>query len=253
MNQCDRLISASQVAGPPVNAGDCMPRGRAITAISLVSPSWAWRHGVQQILARRYPAVPVANYASIVPPASPVPIARGHVAILDGMMGYEHTRDWIRFCNRCNPRPQSLVLDVLDDTDLIFSYIMEGISGYTLLGSDDMAASAALDDIRHGVAHCSPELVSRLFAMAAAPQSARAPAPSLTAREFEVLRHLANERSNQEIADLLTVELCTVKHHVHNVLRKLNVRHRWDAARIAVSEGWLEHQPYLAVDNLHSD
>ncbi|SRR5258706_582485 len=65
---------------------------------------------------------------------------------------------------------------------------------------------------------------------------------SLTARELEVLRYLADDYSNQQIADLLVIEVRTVKHHVHNILAKLNVGHRWDAARLALEQGWLSNE-----------
>jgi DNA-binding NarL/FixJ family response regulator len=64
--------------------------------------------------------------------------------------------------------------------------------------------------------------------------------PPLTQRELEVLRYVNLDYSNQQIAELLTIEIRTVKHHVHNILQKLQLRHRWDAARLAVEQGWLE-------------
>jgi ATP/maltotriose-dependent transcriptional regulator MalT len=55
----------------------------------------------------------------------------------------------------------------------------------------------------------------------------------LTQRELEVLRLLGEEKSNQEIAQALTIELGTVKNHVHNLLRKLDVCSRKHAAQLA--------------------
>ena len=55
----------------------------------------------------------------------------------------------------------------------------------------------------------------------------------LTQREVEVLRLLGEEKSNQEIAQALTIELGTVKNHVHNLLRKLDVCSRKHAAQLA--------------------
>ncbi len=55
----------------------------------------------------------------------------------------------------------------------------------------------------------------------------------LTRREHEVLRHIERGRSNQEIAEALTIEVGTVKNHVHNILKKLNVDNRKRAAMLA--------------------
>jgi ATP/maltotriose-dependent transcriptional regulator MalT len=55
----------------------------------------------------------------------------------------------------------------------------------------------------------------------------------LTQREWEVLRFIGQNMSNQEIAEALTIELGTVKNHVHNLLRKLDVCSRKQAAQLA--------------------
>ena len=52
----------------------------------------------------------------------------------------------------------------------------------------------------------------------------------LTPREKEILNYIAAGLTNQEIADLLVIEVGTVKNHVHNILNKLNVHSRQDAA-----------------------
>jgi DNA-binding NarL/FixJ family response regulator len=62
---------------------------------------------------------------------------------------------------------------------------------------------------------------------------------SLSRREMEVLRCIAENKSNSEIAASLYIQLCTVKHHVHHILEKLQVQHRWDAARLAQERGWI--------------
>ena len=61
----------------------------------------------------------------------------------------------------------------------------------------------------------------------------------LTNTYLEVLHYVAKDYSNQEIATALAIELTTVKNHVHNILEKLRLRHRWDAAQYATEHGWL--------------
>jgi DNA-binding CsgD family transcriptional regulator len=59
----------------------------------------------------------------------------------------------------------------------------------------------------------------------------------LSRRELEILRELAVEASNQEIAERLSLSVPTVKHYVHKVLVQLNVKNRKEAARLARREG----------------
>ena len=61
----------------------------------------------------------------------------------------------------------------------------------------------------------------------------------LTPRELEVLQYINQNLSNQEIAAILVIEVRTVKHHVHNILEKLGLKNRRDAARLADQRGWL--------------
>jgi two-component system, NarL family, nitrate/nitrite response regulator NarL len=62
-----------------------------------------------------------------------------------------------------------------------------------------------------------------------------ATAARLTPRESEIVRLIEHGLSNKEIARHLTIQLATVKNHVHNILEKLDVRRRADAVRVAHS------------------
>jgi DNA-binding NarL/FixJ family response regulator len=78
---------------------------------------------------------------------------------------------------------------------------------------------------------CSPRFSGTLLRQLARRAALDTPAPtrSLTAREIEVLRLIAANLSNKEIARRLSISMATVKNHVHNLLDKLNVRHRAEA------------------------
>ncbi len=62
---------------------------------------------------------------------------------------------------------------------------------------------------------------------------------SLTARELEILQLLAEGRNNKDIAEHLCLSIHTVKNHIHRVLEALGVHSRWEAAKVAVSKGWV--------------
>lgn len=71
------------------------------------------------------------------------------------------------------------------------------------------------------------------------PHGEPAPCP-LTSRELEVVRVLARGSTNVQIARELSVTEDTVKFHVHNIFRKLDVVSRTEAALVAIRQGWVE-------------
>ena len=117
-----------------------------------------------------------------------------------------------------------------------------GASGYVAReGSmDDLVA--AVESVARGECLLSPEIAAKLFRRVAT--LAREPRlepleERLTVRELDVLRLIEDGRSNKEIATALSIELPTVKNHVHSILKKLEVRRRTEAAARARRLGLL--------------
>jgi two-component system nitrate/nitrite response regulator NarL len=115
-----------------------------------------------------------------------------------------------------------------------------GVSGYvTLDGSmDDLAA--VVESVARGETLCSPGIAGTLFQRVAALARERKLEPieeKLTARELDVLRLIEEGLANKEIATALSIELPTVKNHVHRILEKLNVHRRTEAAARARRDG----------------
>jgi DNA-binding NarL/FixJ family response regulator len=68
----------------------------------------------------------------------------------------------------------------------------------------------------------------------------RAPVDALTSRELQVIRLIDQGLSNKEIASRLSIEVTTVKHHVHNILEKLSVHRRGEAAARVRAHGYAD-------------
>jgi DNA-binding NarL/FixJ family response regulator len=101
---------------------------------------------------------------------------------------------------------------------------------------------AAIESVARGETLCSPRIVAlvvrRLAALAADSRDAR-PVARLTTRELEIIELIDIGLSNKEIAACLSICVSTVKNHVHNILEKLSVRRRAEAAAcIRTSSGW---------------
>jgi DNA-binding NarL/FixJ family response regulator len=125
------------------------------------------------------------------------------------------------------------------EEEVILRYIEAGAAGY-VLGEDSL--EDLLKNIRavyHGEALVSPEVAAAMIsriAELAEPYSTIEPGgdevTELTPREREVLDLIGEGLSNQEIAVRLVIEVGTVKNHVHNILRKLDVSSRQDACGV---------------------
>ena len=103
----------------------------------------------------------------------------------------------------------------------------------------------AIDTVLRGELAFSREDVAfihqRLTELSRAQQRrARAESLVLTSRELEILRWVDRGLGNKQIAEELKLSLHTVKNHVHHILEKLGVSHRYDAARVAREQGWIE-------------
>src|SRR5262249_13175807 len=110
-----------------------------------------------------------------------------------------------------------------------------GFSGYVARdGGADELHRAIVDAVR-GRMHCSPHIAAAMFSrLAGLLQEAHSttPMPLLSRRESEILAFVAQGRSNKEIARQLDVSPATVKNHIHNLLQKLRVGRRSQAAAL---------------------
>jgi two-component system, NarL family, nitrate/nitrite response regulator NarL len=142
--------------------------------------------------------------------------------------------DTVRTLVAAAPRVKVVALNVSEVDGEVIALAEAGAAGYvTREGSmEDLAAVA--ESVSRGETLCSPGIAATLFRRVAALARDRRPEPieeeKLTAREIDVLRLIEEGHSNKEIAKALSIELPTVKNHVHHILEKLNVHRRAEAA-----------------------
>ncbi len=138
-----------------------------------------------------------------------------------------------------------LVLTVHNDPETIFGLLQNGATGYVL---KDDALETLVQAVRaagRGETWLSPAVAGQVVrrAVAAPPKAAPRPAvppalASLTPREAEILRLLAQGLDNTAIADRLVLTRRTVQNHISNLYGKLNVTSRTEAALLAIQCGW---------------
>jgi NarL family two-component system response regulator LiaR len=136
-----------------------------------------------------------------------------------------------------NPEARILVLTSFAEDEQVMPAIKAGALGYLLKDSSPAELIAAIREIFEGGSSLDPAVARRLVSEVTQPAGRDAGIDELTDREVDVLRVLAKGMSNQEIAEQLSLSERTVGKHVSNVLVKLNVTNRTQAALYAVREG----------------
>jgi len=139
--------------------------------------------------------------------------------------------------HRASPRTRIVVLTSFHDDTHVFPAIKAGASGYLLkdIAPADLAAAVRAAARDEPALH--PQVAARLIQEARAARRAPGPAADLSAREIEVLRLVADGLPNAEIAARLVLSEKTVKGHVSNILAKLHLADRTQAAVYAWREG----------------
>lgn len=135
---------------------------------------------------------------------------------------------------RLDPAPVAVMLTVSEDSDAVFAALEGGARGYLLKGIGGAELVTILERLMAGESHVAPTLAARLLTRMNRPHAAEPdPLASLTAREEEILRLVSSGLSNKEVARLLDVQERTVKHHMTQILQKLHLRNRTEAALMA--------------------
>ena len=136
------------------------------------------------------------------------------------------------------PTTKIVMLTASEDEADLYEAVKAGASGYLLKESSIEEVVAAIRATHEGQSVLNPTMAAKLLGefatMARRNEASRV--PRLTAREVDVLKLLAWARTNREIADALFISEHTVKSHVANILEKLQLHSRLEAAMYAVRE-----------------
>jgi NarL family two-component system response regulator LiaR len=139
--------------------------------------------------------------------------------------------------NAAQPNARILVLTSYAGEDKIFPAIKAGALGYQLKDSSPDELVEAIRQVHAGESSLHPVIARKVLQELSRP-SDRPPTPDpLTPRELEVLRLVAQGRDNREIAEVLVISDTTVRTHVSNILNKLHLASRTQAALYALREG----------------
>jgi len=130
-----------------------------------------------------------------------------------------------------------LVMPVMDGIEAI-RQIKAGASGYLIKDTAPADLLQAIRQVQRGEPTLHPAIAQKLLQEVSGPPEQPPEVDPLTEREVEVLQLVAKGLSNQEIADQLVIGLTTVYSHVSNILAKLHLASRTQAALYALREGY---------------
>ncbi len=164
---------------------------------------------------------------------------RPDVALMDLQMPGTDGFTAIRELARVAPSVRVCVLTMYDDDDSLFAAMRAGARGYLLKGAEQEEIARAVRAIAAGEVIFGPGIAVRVLSQLTSPAAEPAAAhfPDLTARELEILDLLASGTPTAAIARRLDVTAKTVSNHVSNILTKLQVADRTQAALIARQAG----------------
>lgn len=131
------------------------------------------------------------------------------------------------------PQTKILVLTTFDDDEYVKAALKNGAIGYLLKDTPSEELAIAIRAVNKGYSQLSPGIVTKLLNEFTPSPSIPENLTELTPREKEVLRLIAIGANNREIAQKLYICEGTVKNHVTNILNRLNLRDRTQAAILA--------------------
>jgi NarL family two-component system response regulator LiaR len=159
------------------------------------------------------------------------------VILLDLVMPQMGGLEAITEIKQANPEARILVLTSFAEDDKVFPAIKAGALGYLMKDLLPYELLQAIRDTYRGESSLHPAIARKLVQELNRPSNLPPASEPLTERELEVLKLVAQGLSNQEIADKLAIGERTARTHVVNILSKLHLANRTQAALYALREG----------------
>jgi NarL family two-component system response regulator LiaR len=157
------------------------------------------------------------------------------IVLMDLVMPVMDGVDATRAITGISPSTRVIVLTSFSEDEKVFASIKAGAQGYLMKDVLPSDLVAAIRTVNRGEAQLDPEIARKVMQEFANPQPAT-PKHDLTDRELEVLRLIAQGKSNKDISEDLVLSEKTVKTHVSNILQKLHLSDRTQAAVFALRQ-----------------
>jgi NarL family two-component system response regulator LiaR len=159
------------------------------------------------------------------------------VILMDLVMPDMDGIEAIRQIKSKRPAARILVLTTFSGEEMVFPAIKAGALGYHLKDSSPETLVEAIREVHQGEASLHPVIARKVLSEIAVPSAERPTTDPLTPRELDVLHLVAQGYENREIAEKLVISDATVRTHLSNIMNKLHLASRTQAALYALKEG----------------
>ncbi|BAZ12329.1 LuxR family two component transcriptional regulator [Calothrix sp. NIES-4071] len=206
--------------------------------ILLVDDQHIIRHGLKSMLESNADMQVVGEAENGQRALEQIPALQPDVVLMDIRMPVMDGVAATKAITQNYPDIKVLVLTTFDDNEYVSQAMRLGAKGYLLKDTEPEELMMAIKSVYKGQTLLGPGLFEKAIIPVAAPTKNSEPPPQLaqlTPRELEVLRLIASGANNREIAESLYLSENTVKNYVTNILSRLNLRDRTQAALFAHS------------------
>jgi two-component system, NarL family, nitrate/nitrite response regulator NarL len=203
-------------------------------ALLVVSEIRLFSEGLAEVFGRSTALSAVAHCSTLSDAIAALPTLKPDIVLLDASI--QDGFGFVRRVHQIAPNMLQVVLALTETPENVIAWAEAGVEGYIPKTAGLADVIPTLLAIRHGEQICSPTVASGLMRrVRVQPDDGGAltraqPLPNLTAREQQIIALISAGLSNKEIARRLNIGVATTKSHVHNLLAKLKVAQRGQAA-----------------------
>lgn len=198
--------------------------------VSIVEDDQVTRESLAELLSLATDLQVLAAYSDAESALAAVPSQAPDVLLVDINLPGKSGIECVATLKAQLPGMQAIMLTTYDNSDAIFDSLRAGASGYLLKRSRGPELVAAIRDVQEGGSPMSASIARKVVTYFQSPPKTGAPElEALTAREHEILKHLAEGLHYKEIADQLGISTSTVRAHLHTIYGKLHVQSRTEA------------------------
>lgn len=221
------------------------PTGKDTIRVLLADDQALFRRGINAVLTGEEDIEVVAEADSGTEAVEQAIDLAPDVVLMDVRMPGVGGIEAARSIKSASPSTAILMLTISDEEDDLYEAIKAGASGYLLKEVSVATVAGAIRNVTQGESYLSPSMASKLLLefnqmLKREERVAETTLSPLTNRETEVLRHVAMGHTNRQIAETLEISENTVKNHVRNILEKLHLHDRMEAAMFAIETRMLD-------------
>ncbi|MGH9247841.1 MAG: response regulator [Acidimicrobiales bacterium] len=214
------------------------------TRVLIVDDHAIVRRGLRSILELERDIEVVAEAGTAAEAMKAAEHSRPEIVLLDLRLGPDDDREGLVLCSRIVerlPATRVVVLSTFLEERLVLEALRRGAQAYVLKDVDAVELVRIIRAVSRGESGFDSRSAA-VVARSIAGDRAESTAPRLTDREREVVKLITEGLSNREIGTAVFLSESTVKFHVRNVMRKLDVSHRAEVAYVASRLGLLEER-----------